>query len=53
MTEDRYKNLEAACGGRITIEALENFPRVIREYEEFMEMGRRMFAPLDEKEKSE
>jgi hypothetical protein len=50
---DPYKNLTAACGGRINPETLAQFQKAIREYEMFMvELGK-MFAPIDTGEESQ
>lgn len=48
MADKKFARLEKACGGAINPETLTEFAKTVREYEEFMEMGRRMFAPADD-----
>lgn len=40
-----YENLEAACGGAITIESIRRFQLAMREYEVFMSGMSRLLAP--------
>ncbi len=39
-----YEYLTKALGGAITLEGLQDFPKAIQEYEQFMSAGRSMFA---------
>ena len=48
---NRFKNLEACCGGLISIEALTQFQLAMREYEVFMAGMREMLAPLPDPQK--
>ena len=43
-----FKNLEAACGGRINPETLTQFQAAMREYEVFMRDLRNLMAPKQE-----
>ena len=50
---DRFKNLEAACGGVLNIETLTKFQLAMREYEEFMAGMRELLRPLTPEEAAE
>ena len=45
---DRFATLKKACGGSLSIEALTEFQKALREYEVFMSGMRELLAPLDE-----
>lgn len=43
----RFANLEKACGGSISIEALEEFEKAMAEYRVFMKGMGEMMAPVE------
>lgn len=48
---DSFKNLEAACGGRINPETLRKFALAMREYEKFMEGLGALLGPVKKGDK--
>jgi hypothetical protein len=47
---DKYQNLTACCDGLITVEKLERFELAMLEFEEFMKVAKKMFAPASKEE---
>jgi hypothetical protein len=47
---EKYENLIACCDGLITPEKLERFELAMVEFEEFVKIARKMFAPASKEE---